>query len=273
VRELGPFTVKARAAYGIGVRPARSPVDVHRLRTPDGALDPERQSGVELGTDVFLNRRFALHLTYFDQKASGLIQQVAISTGSMESSSGPGPSRRIINYVPQNVGEITNRGWEVESSYDLGSLSLAGAFTAVDSRVQRIARNYTGDLRPGDRMLAVPAATAALTATWTWFGWNTAVSATRAFDWVNYDRLKLIDDYASCDSCFAATISGPVLHRYWMNYDGVTRVRASLSREFSRNLGLRVSADNLTNVQRGEPDNITVLPGRTVLLGVSAKIR
>jgi iron complex outermembrane receptor protein len=58
-----------------------------------------------------------------------------------------------------------------------------------------------------------------------------------------------------------------------LRYDGVTRLRASLSRELPRGLGLRFTADNLTNVQRGEPDNVTVLPGRTVMLGLSAKIR
>jgi hypothetical protein len=35
---------------------------------------------------------------------------------------------------------------------------------------------------------------------------------------------------------------------------------------------MRLTMDNLTNAQRGEPDNITVLPGRTVLLGMSARI-
>jgi iron complex outermembrane receptor protein len=272
VREIGGVTLKGRAAYGVGVRPARSPVDVHRLRAPLGSLDPERQSGLEVGTDVFVDRRLALHVTYFDQTASGLIQQVAISSDS-RGSSGPGSGGHIINYLPQNVGEITNRGWEIESSYDLGYFSVAGAFTAVDSRVQQIARNYTGDLRPGDRMLGVPAGTASLTANWSLFGWNAGVTATRAFDWVNYDRLKLVQDYANCDSCFAQTISGAALHRYWMHYDGVTRLRASIARELRGGIGLRLTADNLTNVQRGEPDNITVLPGRTVLLGVSAKIR
>jgi hypothetical protein len=63
------------------------------------------------------------------------------------------------------------------------------------------------------------------------------------------------------------------LRDYWMRYDGVTRLRASLARDLPRGLGLRMSIDNLTNAQRGEPDNITVLPGRTVLVGMSARIR
>jgi len=63
------------------------------------------------------------------------------------------------------------------------------------------------------------------------------------------------------------------LRSYWISYDGVTRLRVSLARDLPRGLGLRLTVDNLTNAQRGEPDNITVLPGRTVLAGLSARIR
>ena len=43
-------------------------------------------------------------------------------------------------------------------------------------------------------MLAVPARTANLSASWSMSGWFTSVSATRAFDWVNYDRLALAQE-------------------------------------------------------------------------------
>jgi outer membrane receptor protein involved in Fe transport len=266
VRELGRLAVKGRAAYGVGVRPARS-MDLYHVRYAS-ALDPERQSGVEFGADLFFDRRFALHVTRFDQRASGLIQQVA----APRDTSGPAPSKRI-GYLLQTVGEIRNHGWEVESSYDLGYFALSGAFTTVNSRVDNIARDYFGDLRAGDRVLAVPAGTASLTANWNVYGWRAGMTATRAFDWINYDRLQIAKDYASCDSCFAETLTGAQLRSYWMKYDGVTRLRGSLSRELRRGVGVRLTADNLTNAQRGEPDNITVLPGRTFLLGVSAKIR
>ena len=275
VRDVGAFTVKGRAAYGVGVRPVRSTARSmmtgdYRQWLPDQEIDPERQSGVEIGADAFFGRKFALHLTRFDQTASGLIQPVAVPRDSL--SGGPGPSKRLA-YVAQNVGEITNRGWELESTLDLGALSFGGAFTSVDSRVRQIALRYGGELRPGDRMLGVPAGTASLTAGWYVFGWRAGMTASRAFDWINYDRLQLARDYANCDSCTAETITGSQLRQYWIRYDGVTRLRASLARELPRGLGLRFTVDNLTNAQRGEPDNITVLPGRTVLLGLSAKIR
>ncbi|HET9425787.1 MAG TPA: TonB-dependent receptor, partial [Gemmatimonadaceae bacterium] len=276
VRDVGATTIKLRGAYGVGIRPVltstrESAMHEFRHGTLTSSLDPERQSGVEFGADLFIGKRFGVHVTRFDQTASGLIQPVAMPKDST-ASSGSGSGKRLA-YVLQNVGRITNRGWELESSLDLGRASLAGAFTTVDSRVRQIARGYTGDLRIGDRMLAVPWATASLTTSWNAAGWRAGLTASRAFDWINYDRLRLARNYASCDECTAEDLTGPQLRSYWMNYDGVTRLRASVSRDLPRDLGLRVTVDNLTNAQRGEPDNITVLPGRTALVGISARIR
>lgn len=277
VRDVGSATLKLRGAYGVGARPARTStrgITMTALRQmgPGQSLDPERQSGLEVGADLFVSRRFSLHFTRFDQTATGLIQPVAVPRDSVIGSSSPAPSKQL-DYVLQNVGEITNRGWEFESSLDLGALSIGGTYTTVDSRVRQIARSYLGELRVGDRMLAVPAGTASLTASTRLLGWRAGFTASRAFDWINYDRLRLTKDYASCETCSAQDITGARLRSYWMAYDGVTRVSASLSRDLPRGLGLRVTMDNLTNSQRGEPDNITVLPGRTLMLGVSAKIR
>lgn len=280
VHDAGLASFKLRGAYGVGIRPARTPTReaaFHDIRQIAPTLDPERQSGIEFGADMFVAKTFSIHATRFDQTAKGLIQPVAITRDSAtgysgSGNSGPGSNKRL-GYVLQNVGEIRNRGWELESTLDLGAFSLGGAFTTVDSRVQRIARGYTGDLRVGDRMLAVPSGTVSLTAGLDMLGWRGTLTASRAFDWINYNRLQLAKDFASCESCAADNLTGARLRSYWMAYDGVTRLRASASRDLPRGLGLRLTIDNLTNQQRGEPDNITVLPGRTVLFGLSAKIR
>ena len=279
VRDVGAVTLKARGAYGVGIRPARTSareMALHDIRQYafGAALDPERQSGVELGADVFFGRRLGLHVTRFDQLATGLIQPVATPRDSQPKNTGTGSwTKPRLAYVLQNVGEITNRGWELESSFNLGAMSLGGALSTVDSRVRRIARGYTGDLRVGDRMLAVPAKTASFSIGWDQPRWYASVTASRAFDWINYNRLELAKDYATCTSCTAQDLTGAKLRSYWMPYEGVMRMRATLSRDVLRNVGIKLTADNLTNAQRGEPDNITVLPGRTVLLGLSAKIR
>jgi len=51
----------------------------------------------------------------------------------------------------------------------------------------------------------------------------------------------------------------------------VTRLRANFSRDLFRGLSFMVTGDNLLGQQRGEPDNATIVPGRTVTAGLKAK--
>lgn len=279
VRDMGATTLKLRAAYGRGIRPVQTSPramamrDIHwRAGAPN--LDPEEQSGTELGADLLVAHRVGLHLTRFDQRAFGLIQPVAMprDTQPTSGSGTSGPSKPRLWYVLQNVGEIANRGWEVESSVRFGALTVGGALSLVDSRVKRIARGYTGDLLPGDRMLAVPGQTASLSASWQAASWFLTVTGSRASDWINYDRLRLAQVFGDT-AVTAQDLTGAKLRTFWRAYDGVTRVRATLSRDLMSNISIKISGDNLTNVQRGEPDNITMLPGRTLMLGLMAKMR
>jgi iron complex outermembrane receptor protein len=48
----------------------------------------------------------------------------------------------------------------------------------------------------------------------------------------------------------------------------VTRLRATATRRLADRLSLVFVGDNLLDVQRGEPDNLTVLPGRTLSTGL-----
>ncbi len=285
VRDHGPLTVKLRSAYGRGIRPATTPIretawfDPHRQsRVLD--LAPEEQSGIEAGMDVFLGKTLGFQVTRFDQLASGLIQRVAYLSTSPASVGPPPPSgyaptqpvapdERRISYMLQNVGEITNRGWELKSDLNLASLTLSGTFSTVDSRVRRVARGYIGDLRVGDRMLEVPAKTASISAAWMGGGWSSSVVASRSFDWIDYDRVALAGAFSNSSQPDAQLV-GPELRNYWLEYSGVTRLRASLGRNLFRGFSFTVSGENLLNRQHGEPDNITVVPGRTISLGLRA---
>ena len=44
-----------------------------------------------------------------------------------------------------------------------------------------------------------------------------------------------------------------------------------LTRQLVGALGLTLSGRNLLDIQRGEPDDLTVLPGRTLTAGLTAK--
>ncbi|HEV7838829.1 MAG TPA: TonB-dependent receptor plug domain-containing protein, partial [Gemmatimonadaceae bacterium] len=126
LQDYGSVTVKLRSAYGRGIRPATMPARETGWFDPRSqhvvTLAPEEQSGIEAGLDLFVGRTIGIQLTRFDQRASGLIQRVAYAVESRGPSPGGGgsgppsgspqinPEDRRIEYVLQNVGEITNRG-------------------------------------------------------------------------------------------------------------------------------------------------------------------
>ena len=268
VRDFGPAVMKLRSAYGTGIRPARTLARGtswmgRGLASATEGLQPERQTGLEAGADVVFAHGVSLHVTRFDQEASGLIQPV----GSM--SNAVGPSGRIVrnlSYTLQNVGAITNRGWELQATARRSRLQLAGTLSLVDSRVARTATGYRGELRVGDRMLDVPASTVSLSATWAARRWSVSSTATRAADWIGYDRTAIGE--AVADTAHEYDFGGPLLRRYWLQYGGVTRWRANVSYRLRGDLSVLLGGENLLNVQRGAPDNATVTAGRTLSFGL-----
>jgi iron complex outermembrane receptor protein len=270
VTDVGGATLKVRAAYGRGTRAPKSPVRetvFGGFRSAGTTLDvgPEEQSGVEAGVDLAFGRAFTLQLTRFDQTASGLIQQVVRPDSASAAQPGGPPQRLTLEY--QNVGSITNRGWEAQGTYRRGRLALSGAWATVDSRVRTIAPTYGGDLRPGDRMLDVPEHTLSAVAAWTTARWTGSLTLARAFDWVDYDRVSLAQAYAEFDRG-AAPLWGADLRGYWRLYRGNTDVSANFAFRLGRGLSLTLSGDNLLDHQRGAPDNATILPGRTITTGL-----
>jgi hypothetical protein len=78
----------------------------------------------------------------------------------------------------------------VEAGVDLlvgrtHGLTVSNAYSIADSRVRRLAIGYTGDLRPGDRMLRAPERTVNVTGGYARGPWSASVTGSRAFDWVN----------------------------------------------------------------------------------------
>jgi outer membrane cobalamin receptor len=268
VRDYGPFTFKLRAAYGKGIRPPATLVHSSFWQTlntaaTQAALGPEVQSGTEVGFDMLFRRSLSLQVTRFDQRASGLVQQVAMAADS-------GYQSRHVTYALEDVGQISNRGWEIAAAESVSRLAVTGALSFVGSRVTKLANGYTGDLRTGDRMLQVPATTMSLNASWTGNRWYASLGGARALDWINYDELAMTQQFTT-GSHPAHELLGEQLRQYWRRYNGGLRVRASFSRDIRDMLSLELSGDNLLNFQRGEPDNITVVPGRTIMSGVRVK--
>ena len=269
VKQRGALSLKLRTAYGKGIRwpevPARETLwEGLRPGSAANSLAPEKQSGIEAGIDLSVARSFTLQLTRFDQIASGLIQRV---TWTNDTSSAPGPGSHHIDFELQNVGEVTNRGWELSGALHRGPWALASAFTQVSSRVRKLAAGYTGDLQPGDRMLEVPARTLSLTASRTGSRWQGSLTGYRAMSWIYYDRLAIAQAFAGSTHP-PHDFVGMGLRSFWKEYPGVTHVNGSFSFDIRPRLAITLTGTNLLNRQTGEPDNITVLPGRTLSFGL-----
>ncbi len=281
VRDFSGVTAKTRLAYGKGIRlpsSAQRVLGPARKRVANPLLAPEEQSGVESGVDLMFGERAGLHVTRFDQLASGLIQDVNV--GRDTSSKGPGSAHYW--YQLQNIGEIANKGWEGQANASFGQVSLGGALTTVSSRVRRLAIGYGGDLRVGDRMIGVPARTLTGSASWARGGFQVSTTLSRATNWVNYDRLAiarcLIDEMAhkadttkvGCGDALTLN-SGATLRKYWATYNGNSRLRASTAFDLGRGVLMTFTGENLLNNQRGEPDSITIVPGRTITAGLRVR--
>ncbi len=279
VKTVGDVTWKARVAYGAGVRPARTPARETAWHGVGAGsigsnLLPEKQAGVEAGIDLFWRRNLALQVTRFDQRASSLIQQVPIVEAGEDYEpppGGPGTSRPPrYGYRLENLGAINNRGWELSLRQSAGTLSLVGSISLVESRVVQVAPGYAGDLQRGDRVLAVPGRTTGLSLTWAPRRWQFQFGGTQVADWINYDRLALAATYLR-GGAPSRELTGAALRAYWAQYPAVTRLRASVTHDLTRSLSLRFLGDNLLDRQRGEPDNVTIITGRTLSFGVGAR--
>ena len=254
VRGLGDVEVKWRAAYGKGIRPPQTPArsaasgyagDQGYQGTQGAgviggvlpALDPEVQSGYEGGVELYFGHVLSMQLTRFDQHVTGLIQNVSVAVDTFARGS---TIERRVRYQLQNVGEITNTGWELQGNLTQGAFSLASSLSSVDSRVRTLANGYMGDLRPGDRMLAVPAKTGSLTFSYAGERWFAALGATRAMDWINYDRLNLATAFATTNGYTSKDkdLTGANLRTFWRSYDGDTHLRLTGSRDLSRGISL-----------------------------------
>jgi iron complex outermembrane receptor protein len=258
VRDIGPVTLKTRASYGKGIRPPPIDADIQVqlaevTQRANPQLAPESQSGTELGLDAYFDKWASLKLTHYDQLAEGLIQQVLVDGTSLP---------RVVQQ--QNIGTITNAGWEVEANGDIGWLGLLANYSRTESLVRSIAPRYTGTLRAGDRMLEVPSWTASGTTTFGSPDRSFSLTVWRVGDWINYDWISLYT------AVMKNATRGPP-RSYWIQYPGFTQIRASARKTIWRSAEMFIRGDNLTNVQNAGRDNLHINTGRTITLGVNAQ--
>ena len=245
-------TIKVRGAYGKGIRPpqpsARQSIATLKFRQiGNQAIEPETQSGFEGGVEWFAGDRATLSLTGYTQTAKGLIQQVILD-------------RRTIQY--QNVGQIANRGAEVEGQVRRGNLRANGSFSLTDSRVKALGRDYSGDLAVGDRVPEVPSSSGGLSVSWDVARTTFTLGGVYIGSWTGYDWSRYVGDEAQ------QTEEISDLRSYWRQYEGIVRPYLSVNHVWKRDVEWFARVDNLTNVQRFERDNLQVTAGRAMMVGL-----
>ena len=251
-RDAGASTFKVRGAYGKGIRPpppsAREAIATLKFRQlANPALEPETQSGIEGGLEWFAGDYAMLSLTGYSQVARGLIQQVI-------------QDRRTIQY--QNVGQIANRGAEVEGQLRHRNVRANGTFSLTDSRVRALARTYSGDLEVGDRVPEVPTSSGSVSLSWDVGRATLTLGSVYIGPWTGYDWTRYVGDEAQ------ASDSVNALRDYWRDYPSIVRPFLSVSHILNRDVEWFGRIDNLTNVQRYERDNLQVTAGRTMTFGL-----
>jgi outer membrane receptor protein involved in Fe transport len=218
-------------------------------------LGPERQRGWDAGLDAELAGRGAISLTYFDQIAENLIQDVTLS----------GTPVRTFQY--QNIGRVRNRGVEIEATVTEGPLQLRGQYGYVRARIEQLSPSYAGEQQVGDQAETIPRHTAGASLTVSPFK-GTAVMGglTYVGSFTNLDFLGYYQCLGGTGPCKNTT---QALDRsYLIDYPAFAKVRISVDQQVTQLLAAFILIDNLTNHRSYELLNIQPLVGRVTTAGV-----
>jgi outer membrane receptor protein involved in Fe transport len=254
---LGSATLRLRAAWGRGLRlpepgmgRAMSIATVEQVANDE--LVPERQSGVEVGADLYLAQGSWLRATWFDQRADNLIQQVRVRTdGTLRS------------FQWQNVGAISNRGTELEAGARFGALSVVAMAYFTQSTVDEVALRYTGYLRPGDPLPDVPGSVGSLALRYASGRVTMEVGGSWLGEWTGFDRAAAV----AAEAGQAPERNSP--RDFWISYPGVTQPWFAASADLGGGVSAFLRADNPAQTERFIRDNLSPPIGRTTVVGVT----
>lgn len=256
VHRLGPASVKWRAAYGNairGVEPSQKDAvpSAFQNQFANPLLGPERQEGWDAGVEAYFGDRITFGVTYYDQTAKDLIDQVYLDTQA---------APPVVQF--QNVGEIKNKGWEFEATWSLGKLGFGGTYSRSTSTVRRLGPTYTGDLVPGDQLLDVPKNTAGASVTFAPLdGMIMGGQLLHIGAKTGTDVIPLLGFFYGGDPYRG---SG---RDYWITYPSVTKFNLSVAQRLTQRFTAFVQVDNVGNNQRFEQDNATPPLGRVTTVG------
>lgn len=251
--DIGIVKLKTRLSYGEGIR-LPNPSDRSGFQIPgytqlaNSRLGPERQAGVDGGFDVEIGDVASFAVTYYDQLARDLVEEVQIDS---------------ITYQFQNIGRIRNTGWELEGGITTRHLDIHAEFSIASSKVENLGPGYTGDLEVGDQVLGVPKLSGGATFTIK-PGWHTRIIASvfAVGHWTSYNEPAL---EAAGDGYITAL---PSTRDYWEVFPAFAKANIAICRRLSPNVAVQLQVNNVTNNRAVELNQLYATTGRTTLLGI-----
>jgi len=254
---VGSSTVRLRAAWGRGLRlpepgMGRAMATATVQQMANETLIPERQSGYELGAELYLAQGSWLRATVFDQRADNLIQQVRLRNNST-----------IKAFQFQNVGAISNQGAEFEAAVRVGVVSVVGLAYFTESTVLDVGARYTGYLLAGDPLPDVPESVGSLAVRYAAGRVTAEVGGSWLGSWTGFDRAAAI-----------AVEAGELPSRdtprdFWIDYPSVLRPWVAVSTDLGNGISAFLRADNPAQTTRFIRDNLSPPLGRTTVIGVT----
>ena len=257
---IGSLTLKLRASYGQAIRPP-DPGEEAAVLTPfmlqlaNPRLSPERQSGWDAGINAALGGRGSVGITYYDQVASDLIDDVTINADT---------NPQVQQF--QNLGRVRNRGLELEGTLRLGFGQLSAQYAITNSRVESLGPLYGGDLRVGDQLLVVPQHTGGLSLAISPLR-RTTITAGLSYvgTWTNYDVLAELKCFGGTGPC--ASTSRGFIHPY----PGFAKANLAVTQQLTSVFSAFLTVKNVTDNDATEFFNAVPVQGRVTVIGVHVR--
>lgn len=259
-KSLGNVAVRIRGGWGRGIRPpepgmSRAMATSTIRQEGNTTLAPEAQAGFEVGADLFAGTGGYVRATYFNQRATDLIQAVYLPAGV-----GGAPT-----YQFQNIGAIRNKGVELEGGLRFGRVGLDGLLYTTSSRVERIGQRYGGTLWKGDQLPEIPTASGSARISYLGRNFQAALGASYIGSWTGYNWTEIAMVAAN------QIAAKPSRRDYLQQYPGILKPYLSISFDVNRQFTTYLNIDNLTNSNRFERHNGNPPAGRSVLFGLEVK--
>ncbi|WP_299515070.1 SusC/RagA family TonB-linked outer membrane protein [Mucilaginibacter sp.] len=265
------LTLKPRITYGKGTTPPQlyyktGSIGATSVILPNPDIRPQYQQGFDYGLDGFLlNNRLRFNITYYNQKAKDLFVEPSLGKDTL--------GRALYQYT--NLQSAINTGYETELTYHTQHLNFTGTFSIINSKVGDLGANYTGTYVTGQQLVGTTNRTAGLNINYSFFklfkgdaGGAIAMNLSYMNGVYTYDYLGYYKYAFGHDG----DPRGSNLNNYLTTYQPVTKLQLSMNYRLNQKLSCFFQANNLTNSNRPEYQNITPLKGRTMLFGIRSAL-